>query len=185
LNENKVKIRNAAINLFSTKGIHQTTLQNIAQEAEISRGTLFYYYPSKNELMYEVIEYCIDEFIELVNNAIIDNQEKTGPHLIKMVLQKILENDFLAKITFYLFQESMLGDQKIHTTIKRKYKAWREDTKQLLQHIEMKEEDLNATVAIIVGVIDGLTLQFLLDPESIDLENVSNKLSSMIIASYD
>ena len=41
----------AAVELFKTKGYQHTTLDDIAEHAEISRGTLFNYFPSKESLL--------------------------------------------------------------------------------------------------------------------------------------
>lgn len=42
--------------LIARQGIQKTSLASIAREAGISRGTLFYYYPSKQSLLYQVME---------------------------------------------------------------------------------------------------------------------------------
>ncbi len=44
-------IVNAAFELFSAAGYDQTTMDDIAEKAEISRGTLFNYFPTKETLL--------------------------------------------------------------------------------------------------------------------------------------
>jgi len=41
----------AAVGLFKTKGYHQTTMDDVADLAEISRATLFNYFPTKESLL--------------------------------------------------------------------------------------------------------------------------------------
>lgn len=180
MQKNKEKIRNSAIQLFSAKGIHQATLQDIAKDTGISRGTLFYYYPSKNELMYDVLDYCINELILMVKNTVNNGGEKTGPRLIEMVLKNMLENDIIVKITFYLFQESMLGNEKIKSKLKHKYEVWRDEIKELLQPLRLAEAELDARVAVLLGAIDGICLQYLLSPHTFNLKETSMQLSLMI-----
>ena len=52
-NKQKVteRIVAVAVQLFKTKGYHQTTMDDIAQAAEISRATLFNYFPAKDALL--------------------------------------------------------------------------------------------------------------------------------------
>jgi AcrR family transcriptional regulator len=52
-NKQKVtgRIVAAAVELFKAKGYHQTTMDDVAEKAEISRGTLFNYFPSKDALL--------------------------------------------------------------------------------------------------------------------------------------
>ena len=45
------RIITAAVELFKSKGCSQTTMDDIADRAEISRGTLFNYFPSKDALL--------------------------------------------------------------------------------------------------------------------------------------
>jgi AcrR family transcriptional regulator len=45
------RIISAASELFKTSGYHATTMDDIAEKAEISRGTLFNYFPSKESLL--------------------------------------------------------------------------------------------------------------------------------------
>jgi len=45
------RIISAASGLFKTCGYHSTTMDDIAEKAEISRGTLFNYFPSKEALL--------------------------------------------------------------------------------------------------------------------------------------
>jgi AcrR family transcriptional regulator len=45
------RIVNAAMELFHTVGYEQTTMDAIAERAEVSRGTLFNYFPTKTALL--------------------------------------------------------------------------------------------------------------------------------------
>ena len=45
------RIISTASELFKTRGYHSTTMDDIAEKAEISRGTLFNYFPSKEALL--------------------------------------------------------------------------------------------------------------------------------------
>ena len=42
----RAAILETATRLFTEKGIHETSLADIAKEARLSKGTLYYYYPS-------------------------------------------------------------------------------------------------------------------------------------------
>ena len=58
----KKKIEQAAIHLFSTKGIPATTIRDISRDAEVAEGTLYRYYTSKNEMAWELFCRSIDNF---------------------------------------------------------------------------------------------------------------------------
>ena len=58
------KIIEAASRLMTEEGVTDTSLADIANEVGISRGTLFYYYSSKNDLVYDVAERNLDLITE-------------------------------------------------------------------------------------------------------------------------
>lgn len=52
----KDTILDAAEKLFSTKGYYQTTMQDIADEAGVAKGTLYYNFKSKDDLFINLLE---------------------------------------------------------------------------------------------------------------------------------
>ena len=51
----KKKVLAAALELFSNNGFHATTTAKIAQLAGVSEGTIYKYFPSKNELLKQLL----------------------------------------------------------------------------------------------------------------------------------
>ena len=62
-NKKQRQILNAAYKEFTAKGYKNASTNEIVKKAEISKGTLFYYFDSKKELYHYLIEYGI-EFIK-------------------------------------------------------------------------------------------------------------------------
>ena len=64
---------NAAVSVFSKKGFYKASMDDIAAEAEVAKGTLYYYFKNKSELfktvVVEGINYLTDELIKIVNNS--------------------------------------------------------------------------------------------------------------------
>ncbi|NIV32153.1 MAG: TetR family transcriptional regulator [Anaerolineae bacterium] len=58
----KIRIVHAALRLFATRGYYHTSIADILRESGCTRGTLYYYFSSKEELGYAVI----DEELRLV-----------------------------------------------------------------------------------------------------------------------
>jgi len=50
------EIMDAAVEVFSKKGFFNATLDEIAQKAEFSKGTLYLYFSSKEELLYSILQ---------------------------------------------------------------------------------------------------------------------------------
>lgn len=56
MNERKRKVANIALNLFIEKGFQQTSIQEIINSANISKGTFYNYFTSKNDCIAEILE---------------------------------------------------------------------------------------------------------------------------------
>ena len=57
-------IVDAALRVFSNKGIADATIDEIAAEAQLGKGTLYYYFSSKEELLKGAIEATVDAHFE-------------------------------------------------------------------------------------------------------------------------
>jgi AcrR family transcriptional regulator len=60
-------IINAATRLFVTKGFDQTTMDNVAEAAEVSRSTLFRYFGNKEAMVFPHQDERLGTFIEIVS----------------------------------------------------------------------------------------------------------------------
>ncbi|WP_028974645.1 TetR/AcrR family transcriptional regulator [Spirochaeta cellobiosiphila] len=65
------EIINAARYLFSTKGLHNTTMMDIAEQAELSRRTLYHYFASKEDISYVIML----QSYQLMKNLILKSWE--------------------------------------------------------------------------------------------------------------
>lgn len=66
----EIKILHAARKVFIQKGLEGATLQEIADEAEISRTSLHYYFRSKEKLFEAFFELALREFLPRINDII-------------------------------------------------------------------------------------------------------------------
>jgi AcrR family transcriptional regulator len=101
----QLEILRAARQLFVTKGFRETTLDEIARQAEFGKGTLYNYFASKEEILYLIIDQAIEESLAITLEAtkceggirsklfhyassIIDFMKKNG-ELIHIVTQEV------------------------------------------------------------------------------------------------
>jgi AcrR family transcriptional regulator len=79
--ERRSEIVEAARHLFQTKDYANTTMQDVMEYLGIAKGTIYYYYKSKEELLEAVIEKMVDDEIEHMQCLI---QEMKGNGLENM-----------------------------------------------------------------------------------------------------
>ncbi|MBA3873063.1 MAG: TetR/AcrR family transcriptional regulator [Anaerolineae bacterium] len=91
-NKQKVtqRIVEVTIELFKTKGYRETTMDEIAEQAEISRKTLFNYFPSKESLLLPWGQEILDNHLQA---KFIDymRTEPTTAQLLHFIYQSISE----------------------------------------------------------------------------------------------
>jgi AcrR family transcriptional regulator len=57
----QARIVAAAVGLFSEKGFDATSVQEIVERAQVTKGALYHYYRSKDDLLYEIYHALINE----------------------------------------------------------------------------------------------------------------------------
>src|SRR4030042_2790998 len=60
------EILKAALSLFSNKGFHNVSMQDIAAESEFAVGTLYNFFPSKEQLFSELLNDCAGKIYEML-----------------------------------------------------------------------------------------------------------------------
>jgi AcrR family transcriptional regulator len=80
------ELLDAALDLFVEKGFAATRTDEVAERAGVSKGTLYLYYPSKEELLKEVIRHnVVNQIAE--GAEIVRRFEGTSSDLLAMVLR--------------------------------------------------------------------------------------------------
>ena len=118
--DTRYRILNAAINIFSQKGYHNTRVDEIVEAAETSKGGVYFHFPSKQDIFLGLV----DEFADLLERRITQSfeQESSGIQRVDAALTACLttfqEYRELSKI--FLIQAAGLGlafeekQQQIH-----------------------------------------------------------------------
>src|ERR1051326_6144485 len=66
-------IRKAAVALFKARGYHGTSVRDLAKAARIETASIYYYFPSKQEILLDLCERIMDALYESLVQAIRSN----------------------------------------------------------------------------------------------------------------
>jgi AcrR family transcriptional regulator len=77
----KERLIQAAIKLFAQQGYHNTTVAEIADEAGVAKGTVYWYFSSKEELFWGIIV----SGAELVNNKLAKEAEQNNKTAVEKI----------------------------------------------------------------------------------------------------
>ena len=64
------KIIEAAISVFAGKGFFNSTVADVAREADVADGTIYLYFKNKDDLLISIFEYSMDLFIQAAEAAL-------------------------------------------------------------------------------------------------------------------
>ncbi len=69
-------ILDAALRVFTSRGLHDGTMEEIAEEAELGKATLYYYFPSKETILSTLVEKTIERHFDGIRE---NAQQATNP----------------------------------------------------------------------------------------------------------
>jgi AcrR family transcriptional regulator len=96
IDQNQLRIEAAALDLFTKQGFHSTRMREIAERAEVSSGSIYTYYPSKEALFESLVKNyrsCMRSFRERVLRALEDPFSKDDLRLLALTVRSMVYRD--------------------------------------------------------------------------------------------
>lgn len=90
MNEKRLQIIDAAVKCFAQKGFHATSIQEIADVAGIAKGSLYFYFKSKEELLMSGFQYYFDSGKSKIVSVAEDESLSPKERLSKQVLMQFM-----------------------------------------------------------------------------------------------
>lgn len=108
----KEKIHAAAMTLFIKKGYHATSIDDVAKQAQISKGLLYNYYKGKEELLAAMVQVRIEEVKEVMEAA---TQLATPHEQLRHIVNGALDNVYQRPdvYRFYLNLQTQPEDDRV------------------------------------------------------------------------
>jgi AcrR family transcriptional regulator len=89
-NRRREEILFAAEKLFFTKGIENTTMDDVAAKAELSKGTLYLYFKSKEEIHWEITQRHMDMVMESMKKRL--DSSKNAIENLKIMAEVFIDH---------------------------------------------------------------------------------------------
>ena len=175
--DGKLKIIEAAQRLIARQGVEKTSMRDIAAEAGLTTGAIYYYYPSKEALLYDVMDHATAitaNIIEMLQGA------PAAPGAVldeikRQVTARLLTDSSTRRLRYYLAYQAALGDEALREKFAADYAAQAERTANLFNYVfstERKPQDLPLAV-IMVAALDGINLQQFIGALPVDVEQLA------------
>lgn len=96
------QLREAALRLFAERGFEGTSVEAVAGEAGLSKGTFYLYFPNKQALLDDLVRrYSLLPDVERVARDLRDRPlEEIVPFLVRAVWQRLMERRDVIRVLF-------------------------------------------------------------------------------------
>ena len=176
-NESRTRIMVAALELFAIDGYHNTSISKIAKHAGISKGLMYNYFDSKEELLKDVVVMSLEDALDMVEQM---QSKMAGMEPVEvlrfsleMFFNMLVENKAMWKLTLSLAMQ--ISNMPIITKVIHKIfddaLIQYERLFQLNDYLDYKSE-----AKLLAAQLDGIALHSLIFEKTYNLEEVKNKL---------
>ena len=117
MNKTKKAMFNAAIKVFSIEGYDSATVDEIASEAGVAKGTLYYNFQGKEE----IFKFVIDEGMKLIKNEVLDAIKDIDDPLEKLKISAKVQLRYVYnnKEFFRVIMSQIWGDKNRHQEMRQ------------------------------------------------------------------
>lgn len=182
--ETKTKILESAIKLFSTRGFSAASVDDICEEAGISKGAFYHHFESKQALFLALL----DGWLHTIDNAIEASKDKTAPETFMQMTEAFPYLFETAGEGLPMFLEFWLQASRDKTIweasiapYRRYHKYFTSLIKKGVKEGSFVEVDPELASRMIVATAMGLLLQSLLDPKGAKWEKVARESTDLLV----
>jgi AcrR family transcriptional regulator len=174
--DSRDEILKAAMQLFSNRGFHETSMSEVAREARVSKALIFWHFKTKEELFVAVLNRLLEPyFIDFAEEAAMDERTQIEK-LVESYLLFVRDN--ASSVRFFLAQ--MLHDQglseSLNDQVLKLYSGYRAMLVELIARAQQKgictrRPAPEAVAAFLLSALNGLLIEYLfmganaMDPE--------------------
>ncbi len=189
--EKKQHIMISAIKVFAEKGLKSSKIADIAAEAGIGKGTIYEYFSGRDEIF---IDACNQMIADITNDIkIVANSDLPPMEKIRAMTKTSLEfsDKFTPEMSAFITDfwaegiRNQYQPEKGLIDIKPIYDELRETYKRILQAGidcgEFRPIDTHMFASAIIGIIDGLQVQWVIDPRTFHFQEMADTLIDLFI----
>lgn len=166
-------ITQAAVEVFARKGFQGTSMDDVAEHAAVSKGSLYAYFKNKEDLFYATFEWfnqrTMAEGMAALQAAPTASEKLRA--LGRVTIESLIGNLELYPLSLEALAAAGSGDgrERFASAMRQLYNQFRQLVETIMrvgqQHGEFRADlDVAALASLLVGALDGLMLQCWLDP---------------------
>ncbi len=171
--ESTEKILGAALKLIAKNGFETTSISQIAKEAGVSKGLMYNYFDSKEDLLKAIINNALEVGEQLMTNQLSDDPSETLANVFRWFFQDLRSHGeewkLLVEITFKVNKFDFVKE-----LARNKLREYIELISSLLEQIGIANPHEEAL--IITALFDGIGIQYLASGQEYPLNQMEKYL---------
>lgn len=185
-------ILTTTLSLLAKKGYENTTINDIADAAGISRGLLHYYFKDKEDLVAKALTFG---FGPMWDNSVGKIQSARSPEqlvdtMIDVLKKNIRENPDFSALLFEMWVSGRRST-KIRQVFNDGFEEAISRLKGLVEFastvgiIKINKDDSEGIIRILLAMYYGLAIQLLANPEKIDDKKIWVPVRKMLLSAFE
>ena len=181
----------ATLEVLSKKGYENTTINDIAEAAKISRGLLHYYFKDKEDLVAKALSFGFGSMWDASINSLSGARSpaELADSMIEVLKKNIRENPDFSALLFEMWVSSRRS-AKIRKVFSDGLEEAVARLKALLGFaasigmIKINPDDAEGVVRIVLALYHGLAIQLLTNPDKIEDNKVWVPIRNVLMHSF-
>lgn len=177
--DRKAEILEAALHVFAEEGYHNASISKVSKKAGISKGLMYNYFESKQELLKVLLHEIMDKQFDFVQNLVEDGvSDDTIIKLINHTVQLLKEDPKHWKLYFLMAVqpdvfEIIIEDRKEEMmTYMQKYAAY---------FTQKYPENGEAMLHYFSATFSGIRMNYIMNPDTFPIDKVTDLLIQQFI----
>lgn len=191
--EEKVnRIMQATLEVLSRNGYENTTINEIADAAKMSRGLLHYYFKDKEDLVAQSLGFGFGLMWDssVGSLAAARSSQELTDRMVSVLRKNVKENPDFSALLFEMWVSGRRSER-----IRRVFNDGLAEAIKRLQEllkiasalgiVKIKPEDIEGLIRILFALYHGLAIQLLADPSKADDENLWKPLKNLLVSAIE
>ncbi len=191
LEARRQQIIDAAVQCFARSGIHGTSLDDIRLAADLSRGAVYHYFKSKEDIIDALRERSVEEDAEIF--AKVDAEDSDLPVWLRtlrsgMTRNLITPGNIDTRVAMFLWAEALLNERVLNSQ-RELFKPWMDIMPDMVKQSQEAgdinpELDPRAIIFVMSSIAIGATAHMAWEPDEHDIDAAVEVAEALFTGSF-
>ena len=193
--ERRAQIAHGLYRCIAKRGYSNTSVRDIAQEADVGLGLITHHFRNKDEILHKLANHVAEQYRQSFDDLLKEHLD--GPPRERLLLGiKFIFTDIAGDKDLVAVFSELLNlsrhDKKLRLSLKRLYKGYRDTVarliKECVQGSNVSDEEIQKLATFLVSASEGASDQWSLDPRGTRLPEMAEMATLFVdchIGRYD